>query len=148
MLENIDTVRRKLEAWCAYQERCISEVQTKIQSFNLSTIEIQKLIHFLLEHNYLNEKRYCQSYISGKVNIKKWGRNKIFYELQRKSVSKEIIQKSWNEIDQDLYFSNLQFLINKKFNELGKTDFKTKQKVIKYLISKGYESNLILDFIE
>ena len=148
MLENFDIVRRKLEAWCAYQERCISEVQTKIQSFNLSTIEGQRLIHFLIEHNYLNENRYAQSYISGKVNIKKWGRNKIFYELQRKDISKEIIQKSWKEIDQDVYLSNLKLLINKKFNELGKTDFKTKQKVIKYLLAKGYESNLILDFLD
>lgn len=148
MLENFDIVRRKLEAWCAYQERCISEVQTKIQSFNLSTIEGQKLIHFLLKHNYLNENRFAQSYISGKVNIKKWGRNKIFYELQRKDISKEIIQKSWKEIDQDVYLSNLKLLINKKFNELGKTDFKTKQKVIKYLLAKGYESNLILDFLD
>lgn len=148
MLENFDIVRRKLEAWCAYQERCISEVQTKIQSFNLSTIEGQRLIHFLIEHNYLNENRYVQSYISGKVKIKKWGRNKIFYELQRKGISKEILQKSWKELDQDFYLSNLKFLINKKFNELGKTDFKTKQKVIKYLLAKGYESNLILDFLD
>ena len=34
------------------------------------------------------------------------------------------------------------------FNELDKTDFKTKQKVIKYLLAKGYESNLVLDFLD
>jgi regulatory protein len=68
----------RLERYCAYQERCTHEVLQKIKTIGLEDSQkIQELLKHLQSLDFLNDMRCVESYINGKVSIKKWGVNKI-----------------------------------------------------------------------
>lgn len=141
--------KMKLEAYCAYQERCTYEVREKIKKFDLNEEEIQKLIRQLEQDNFLNDARFARSYASGKFAIKSWGRVKIKSHLIAKHLPKEIIEEGLKVIEEDAYFFRLQELAERKMRELQneKNPWIKKQKIMRYLASKGYESFLIYEVL-
>src|SRR5690606_22791562 len=76
--------KNKAEAYCAYQERSQQEVRDKLYHMNLHTSQVEELIAYLIENNFLNESRFANAYVSGKFRMKKWGRKKIKQGLKLK----------------------------------------------------------------
>ena len=103
------------------------------------------LIKRLQKDGFLDQKRFVNSYITGKVSIKKWGVNKIRAGLIQKRIEPDIIARGIMEIDAGLYQENLQALFEKKILALKdyKTDYQQKSKVIRFLSGKGYSSEEI-----
>ncbi len=136
--------KNKAETYCAYQERSQQEVRDKLYKLNLHTSQVEELIAYLIENNFLNESRFANAYVSGKFRIKKWGRKKIKQGLKLKGIPEPLIKKAFAQIVEEDYLEVLQELIKKKHAELGfKKDVHTKNKLYNYAFSKGYESNLI-----
>ena len=139
-------ILKRLEYFCAYQERCEYDVLEKIKKFGLQNREkTEMLIKRLQKDGFLDQKRFVNSYITGKVSIKKWGVNKIRAGLVQKRIEPVIIARGIMEIDADLYQENLQALFEKKIIALKdyKTDYQQKSKVIRFLSGKGYSSEEI-----
>ena len=139
----------KMEAWCAYQDRCLFEVQNKLDSWNIDFQYKEKIIEKLILNRFLDEKRFVDSFISGKVRIKRWGRIKIKHHLIQKRVDKKIIEQGLKSIEQEVYWNNLISLATRKSTEIkpSENSWEAKQKIMTYLASKGYEQDLIYDAI-
>ena len=139
-------ILKRLEYFCAYQERCEYDVLEKVKKFGLQNPEkTEMLIKRLQKDGFLDQKRFVNSYITGKVSIKKWGVNKIRAGLVQKRIEPVIIARGIMEIDAGLYQENLQALFEKKILALKdyKTDCQQKSKVIRFLSGKGYSSEEI-----
>ena len=139
-------ILKRLEYFCAYQERCEYDVLEKVKKLGLQNPEkTEMLIKRLQKDGFLDQKRFVNSYITGKVSIKKWGVNKIRAGLVQKRIEPVIIARGIMEIDAGLYQENLQALFEKKILALKdyKTDYQQKSKVIRFLSSKGYSSEEI-----
>lgn len=138
------TALQKAASWCAYQERSQQEVRDKLYEWQMHSKDVEEIIANLIEENFLNEERFAMSYVSGKVNIKKWGRIKIKQGLKLKRVPEPIIKKALLKIDEDIYQANLRHLHAKKDAlEKEKNKFKRENKLLNYLLGKGYEKDLI-----
>jgi regulatory protein len=133
----------KLARYCAYQERCISEIRQKIHE--LAPLADQEIyIQWLQENNYLNESRFVGLYIRSKFNQKKWGRGKIQFELRKKGISDSQIQVHWNEIAEEDYSEALKTLLEKKAASLKSgTSNEKYQKCYRTGLSKGFEPGLV-----
>ncbi|MFN5442847.1 MAG: regulatory protein RecX [Crocinitomicaceae bacterium] len=140
----------KMEAWCAYQDRCLFEVQNKLNSWNIDFSVQEKIIEKLILNRFLDEKRFVESYVSGKVRIKRWGRIKIKYQLSQKRVDKKLIEQGLKTIDLEIYWDNLIALATRKSSEIKPSEdpWKAKQKIMTYLASKGYEQDLIFEAVK
>lgn len=139
--------KQKIEAWCAYQDRCHKEVYNKLRTYGLDDEDTNALISHLIEYQFLDEQRYAESFVSGKYRIKKWGRNKIKAHLTQKNVPQVCINKALNTIDDDLYMENLKTLADRKWQEKKGSDFEKMVKVQQFLSSRGYEFDLIHDVL-
>jgi regulatory protein len=139
--------KAKLESLCAYQERCQFEIEQKLRSWGFDQEDQQRLIADLITNRFLDEERFASAYVSGKFRIKKWGRIKIKSHLKQKHISSYSIQKALNEIDADAYWESLVHLAERKSEELKKErdSWAKKAKLMRFLQSKGYESDLIQD---
>lgn len=139
--------KHKIESYCAYQDRSHFEVKNKLFSWGLSSDQIDQLLAYLIEHKFLDEGRFAESYVSGKLRIKHWGRIKIKQGLRLKQIPENIIQLAFKTIDLDEYFSILQKEIKKKQKDLSteKDPWKKKAKVLRYVQSKGFENDLIYE---
>jgi regulatory protein len=140
----------KMEAWCAYQDRCLFEVKTKLDTWLISFENQERIIQKLIENRFLDDKRFVESFVSGKVRIKRWGRVKIKHHLIQKRIDKSLIQHGLNDIDGEIYWQNLLVLAIKKMKEIKPSEnpWKAKQKVANFLASKGYEQDLIFDALK
>lgn len=136
--------KRKAESYCAYQERAQQEVREKLYSWGLHSADVEQVISELISDNFLNEERFAKAFVSGKFRIKGWGKIKIIQHLKAKRISKPLIQIALREIDLDEYEDKLEELIKKKINKpISSLNLNEKAKLIRYLQSKGYESDLI-----
>jgi regulatory protein len=134
----------KLENYCAYQERCHADVSKKLWSLKIPQSGHDEIILHLISNNYLNEERFAKAFARGKFRIKKWGKLKISLELKSRQISDYCIGKGMEEIDAEEYYQTCKELYEKKYATLkdSKTYIKH-QKTVKFLISKGYESNMV-----
>ncbi|HTB52763.1 MAG TPA: regulatory protein RecX [Ferruginibacter sp.] len=140
----------KARQYCAYQERCHSEVKEKLYGFGLHKKDVEELIADLIEENYLNEERFAMVFAGGRFRIKNWGRVKIKYELKQKQVSDYCIKKALQEIGTADYLKTLYKLADKKLKLLKgeKNIFTKKKKLQDYLLQKGFEPQLIQTVIK
>ncbi len=140
-----EQAHQKAKHYCAYQERCHSEVKEKLYSFGLRKVEVEDLLSTLIEEDYLNEERFAELFAGGRFRLKKWGRVKIKYELKQKKVSEYCIKKGMKVIEDADYMQTIQKLFALKSKELKheKNHFIKKKKIQDYLLQKGYEPELI-----
>lgn len=135
---------KKLEHYCAYQERCHSEVKSKLYDYGLNTSDVDKVTAHLIAENYLNEERFAIAFAGGKFRVKDWGKVKIKYELKSRQVSDYCIRKALAEIDLDDYENKLAKLAEKKWQSTkARTVWDKMAKTTTYLMQKGYESDLV-----
>ena len=146
---DLQIAKEKIQAYCAYQERCHLEVEKKLKSWGLIPDAVDMLIVELMQHNFLNEERFARSFARGKFRIKKWGRIKIKLELKKKSIYAKCIEYAMEEIDGDAYYNTLkEVLLKKSLVEKETHPYKRKAKLTRYLVSRGFEYDLIRMAIE
>ena len=139
----------KAEHYCAYQERSQHEVRDKLYEWGLYPNMVENVIVQLLSGNFLNEERFANAYTRGKLNQKGWGKNKIKQGLKFKKVSDVLIKKALNSINSDDYLQMLHKIIEKKAVLLTEKDlYKKKYKLHQYVLSRGYENDLISDVLK
>lgn len=139
-----------IQHYCAYQERCHSEVRNKLLELDFRGSMLEEAMASLIADDFLNEERFARSYTRGKFRMKQWGRKKIVYELKAKKVSEYCIRKGLLEIGDEEYRNTLRLLFEKKGAELKseKNIWIRKQKVQRYLIQKGYEHDMISELLK
>jgi len=140
--------KKKLEYFCAYQERCHADVEKKLNTMHMIPQAKEIIMMHLLKENYLNEERFAKAYVRGKFLIKKYGKIRIANNLKQKNISTYLIKKGLQEIDEVQYIKTLKGLLAKKWTSVKEVNhFKKKKKVIDYLLRKGYEYELIKQYL-
>lgn len=148
MTEHHQYLLARCQKYCSYQERSLFEVQMKLNEWQSQPKVAEKIIAQLVADNYLNEERFAKSYAVGKFRNKKWGKNKIIYELRKKQIPDLIIQIGLSEIDEDEYFKTLKEILSKKAFELKEANqLKKKYKLASYAINKGFHSGYVWDIL-
>ena len=145
----LDESKKKLEHYCAYQERCHQEVMLKLREMKMIPSAIDTIVGHLIEHNYLNETRFAQSFSRGKFRIKKWGREKILRELKLRQISPYNIKLALKEIPEDEYQRTLEELAAKFWKTNASRDKQVqKKKVYNALRYRGWENEFIFSEIQ
>ena len=135
----------KIKHYCAYQDRCHSEVKEKLYGFGLNKKEVEELMAQLIVEQYLDEERFALLFAGGKFRMKKWGKVKIRYELFKKQVSVYSIKKALASIDENDYKKTLERHAADKLKTLRaeKNIYIKKKKLQDYLLQKGFETDLV-----
>lgn len=141
----VDEATRRLENFCAYQERCHEEVQRKLKSMHMIPQAIDHIIAHLIQHNFLNETRFAEVYVRSKFNQKHWGKHRLKNELKRRQISEYNICMALKQIDEPQYLEKLRSISQHKWSSLSASYSQTqkKQKLFQYLQYRGWEAHLI-----
>jgi regulatory protein len=144
---SFDKAREKAMRYCSFQERCQLDLINRFRAWNVEENNWDKILDYLIDENFLNEQRYVAAFIRGKFKMKKWGRNKIKMGLVAKRAYNE---SQFNivfdaEIDTQEYLDIIKELLKKKSLLINEADaFKKRNKLYGYMLTKGYESELIV----
>tara|TARA_R110002050_G_scaffold1836_1_gene11700 strand:+ start:1399 stop:1881 length:483 start_codon:yes stop_codon:yes gene_type:complete len=143
---SVDEATRKLEGYCAYQDRCHKEVISKLREMNMIPQAIDLIVGHLIQENFLNEERFARSFARGKFKIKKWGKNRIINELKHRDISKYNITTALKEIESKEYLNTFNALASKRLSEIREKDLqKRRKKLADYLLYRGWESGMVYE---
>ena len=145
-IKNIDFnfAIEKTKKYCSYQERCVFDVLKKLFELGLPKSKHDEIVNKLISEDYVNEQRYADSFVQGKLKHNKWGRIKIMFALRQKNIPENIIKKTIEKIDKTEYEKILKEIILKKQSVLKENQ---KAKLAYYATSKGFEPYLIWEII-
>lgn len=147
----VEQATRAIERYCVYQERCHKDVEDKLRKMGMIQLAIDEIIPHLIQHKFLNETRYSQSFARGKFRIKHWGgRNRIVRELKLRKIGERNIKIALKEIDPEEYDASFDTLSQKRYEQLHseKDKYKKRKKLADYLLYRGWEGDLVYDKVK
>lgn len=147
MSDNQEVVNKAIEVsvkFCSYRERSEKEVIQKLSDKEFSKEIITSTLRKMKDLNFVNNLRFAKSFSRGKNRGNRWGKIKIRYELVGKGLNDEEITIGLDSIDSKMYEQSLKKNIE-IFRKKNKND--NKNKLIGHLARKGFEMNLILNYI-
>jgi regulatory protein len=138
----------KAMAQCSRREYCSDDIRNKLSLWGVDNDDIGKILRILISDNFINEPRYATAFVRDKFKYNKWGKVKISAHLRGKKVPQDIISPSLDSIDNDLYIKLLRELIEAHRKSVkAKNQYDLKAKLLRYGLSKGFESNLLYDIL-
>jgi regulatory protein len=142
-----DVALSEMRRWCAADEKSHFQVRTKLIEHQVYGDDLEDIISDLISENFLNETRYATTYVSGKFKINGWGINKIKMGLKQKQISTYNINKALATLDEEEYLEYLKKLLAEKSKSINIKTLQGKQKVMNFLLQRGFEQGLILSLI-
>lgn len=135
--------RCKLRAMNLLQKKDYTEKQLRDKlSEGLYPKEIMDdALHYVKAYHYLDDERYARDYITYHMTVR--SRNRIIQDLSGKGISKDIfmpiVEELYVEEDSDVELEQIMKLLDKKHYNPEVADLKEKQKIMAFLMRKGFQ---------
>ena len=126
-------------------DRTKADIRSKLRRNGYPDEAINAAIEYIESYNYLNDERYAYMYVRNYCNSR--SRNRIMQDLYRKGVDKDTI----NDAIESEYTVDEEELINmyiiKRGYDVDNASMKDRDKMFRFLISKGFPLDEIQRFI-
>lgn len=126
-----DGYLNKAERYCAYAERCASQVRMKLQQWDCPEKEWVGIISQLYKSGFLNDERFACAYCHDKLLYQGWGRKKIEVMLSGLQLPVEAINAAIAEINEDDYRRILKKVAGQKRGA-------TREQLVRFLLQRGF----------
>ncbi|HCO67008.1 MAG TPA: RecX family transcriptional regulator [Dysgonomonas sp.] len=134
----------KLAAYCSQAERSEYDVRRKTEKWELSPSVINNIIDKLKKENFLNEERYCSSFINDKTKFNRWGETKIRFELKKKRISDAVINSCFADFENEQFEIPLYELLSSKVKSVkADSSYERRAKLIRFAMGRGYRYDQI-----
>jgi regulatory protein len=142
------TALNKAMAQCSKREYCKSDIRTKLEQWGVGGADKERIIEELEKENFINEGRFAKAFARDKFNYNKWGKIKIASHLKLKMISGNVLREALDSIDNEVYIKTMNELITThKRSVKSKNKYDLKAKLLRYGLSKGFESYLLYDIL-
>ncbi|GFI02156.1 regulatory protein RecX [Lachnospiraceae bacterium] len=139
--------RAKLRAMNLLKSRAYTafQLREKLEAGGYPKKIIEEAIDYVASFGYVNDSQYAMDFIE--YNKEKKSKNRIFMDLYKKGISKELIEEAWKdavgEDRQELEKEQIIHWIQKKNFPLETASLREKQKMMAFLYRKGFTNELI-----
>ena len=128
--------------YIAYKMRTEQEVRKKLFGKEYTEYIIERVIHFLIEYHYIDDMKYCKSYIKQRLQYNPKGVYILKMELKQRGIKQSIIDKAIENSDIDELNDAIK-LLQKKCLYLDDIDEKNKKRLFAFLQRRGYSYDII-----
>lgn len=130
---------------CSTSEHCTGEMEEKLRKWGLGNRDVERAIEYLVDEKYIDNLRFSRAYCLDKLRYNHWGRIKIQQMLHHLELTPKEIQEGVSAIEEEEYKEILLTVANTKLRTLHDEDAFTRQgKLIRHLLSKGFEMDFIM----
>ncbi len=147
IMEGVLYKRCKLRAMNLLQKKDYTENQLRNKlAEGLYPCElIDDSISYVKMYKYLDDERYARDYITYHMTTR--SKNRIMQDLIKKGISKEkilpILDEIYSEDSGDVELEQVRALLEKKHYDPDIADFKEKQKIMAFLLRRGFQMSTI-----
>lgn len=141
-------VADRMRALCSRREYCRSDIMKKVMtSLDGDREEAEKIVELLVSERYIDDLRYASAFARDKASLAGWGEVKIRYMLSTKGISKDVISRAFEEIDQNKAGERLEKLMENKLRSL-KDDPQVRLKLLRFGLGRGYSYDEVSSVVE
>ena len=141
-------VLTRLQRLCARAEYCRSDVRRKaLTALAGDEPAAARVVDALVEERYVDDARYAAAFVREKASLQGWGPVKIRFQLRGKGIEDEVITAALQELDPAPAAVRLEKLAAAKYRTLA-GDPSARLKLIKYLLSRGYDYEAVAPVVE
>jgi len=129
----------RIAAYCSRAERCIWDIRRKMDEWEISAEQQNRIIQQLQKEKFLDEERYCKAFVNDKSRYNRWGINKIRFEFRKKQLPEPLIKEALKNINLEENRERLKLLIEQKKKSVkGKNEWEIRQKLLRFAASRGF----------
>ena len=125
----------------SYSQKSTYEIKKVLADKGFKNDSIDKVIDFLNNYGFLDDKTYVKTYINDKDQLSNWSRNKIGFMLKKKHIDQNLIDDYLCLISDEREVEKARFFADKKIRD--DYSMENKQKVFRHLASKGFDYDTI-----
>ncbi len=117
-------------------DRTKADIRSKLRRNGYPDEAINAAVEYIESYNYLNDERYAYMYVRNYCNSR--SRNRIMQDLYRKGVDKDTINdaiESEYSVDEE---ELIKMYIIKRGYDVDNASMKDREKMFRFLISKGF----------
>jgi regulatory protein len=137
----------RLKQLCSRSEKSELDIRKKLGEWQLED-QADKIISILKNEKFIDNVRYAKAFAIDKMRFNKWGKYKIRIILRSKEIPDFQINEAISSIDEEEYRKMVFSELEKKKKSLKKAEpFIVKAKIFAFGSQRGYESEIINDFL-
>lgn len=130
-----------------YRQRSEKEIADRLEKKGFEEYMIENTLLYLRDHNLIDDLAFAKSFMRDKININKHGPRKIQYDLYKKGISQEIIEKVLEQ-DEDEYSRAFELAEKKLFSYRNDDKPSQYRKLGGFLQRRGYSSNCVYKILD
>lgn len=141
--ENVHAVKENALRYLARRDHASTELKQKLRKKGFDESAINNVIDELSDRGYINDESFALSFAREKIELNRWGPQKIRAALFKKRVQKNIIDKALKNATENLQQEQIcvDLALKKKQRFLREEDpVKRKQKIYNYLAGRGFSN--------
>ena len=139
-----DKALASLASLCSKGEHCTGELDDKMRRWGLDEEARQRVLGYLVGHQFVDDARYCHAFINDKVKYNGWGSRKISQALWAKHVAEEVYAPILDSVPDEDYLCVLRPLLRGKWPTIKRrSDYERSMKLIKFAMGRGFDLRLI-----
>lgn len=147
--EMMRKARRRAMHLLERMNRSEKALRQKLDQGEYSEEAIESAIAYVKSFGYLNDQRYAESYLAGRLTGK--SKKVLFQELSAKGVDKETVQLAWEEVTACQKVDERQIIeecIRKKCPQGGEISEREYRRLVAFLARRGFSHNDIFAVME
>ncbi len=130
----------------ARREYSVKDIRDKLSAKYEDDGLVEYVLGYCVDKGYVSDERFAASYARAKA-LHGSGPDKIRFELSAKGINRDMADAAIAELDVDFLESAVQVL-RSKFKSSDLTDYKTKCKALRSLLSRGFGSGTASSAVE
>ena len=147
IMEGVLNKRCKLRAMNLLQKKdyTTKQLRDKLDEGLYPKELVDEAIEYVRSYKYLDDERYARDYIAYHMTTR--SKNRIVQDLIKKGINKEllmpVLEEIYSEDSGDVELEQVRALLDKKHYDPDMTDFKEKQKIMAFLMRRGFQMSTI-----
>ena len=118
-----------------FRAHSLWELRRKLADAGAAPEDIDRVAEFVCEYRLVDDEAYAERLASDLARLKKFGRHRIFAELSRRGIDREIIENTLENLDTDEREALVPLMIKKLG---GDFDRKSRDRAFRYFAARGY----------
>lgn len=131
--------RAKLRAMHLLQQQFRTEQQlrTKLKAAEYPAEVVEEAIAYVKQYHYIDDVRFAKSYIEYRKDSKSM--RQLEQELYQKGISRDVFREAADQIEAPDETAQIQEILRKKGYQQGVTEQKDRERILRFLLRKGYD---------
>ena len=139
----------RLMTLCSRSEKCTEDARVLLERWGIAAEYREEIIRTLIKQKYIDDRRYAAAFVRDKIAHNKWGRRKIGDALRMKRIPADAVEHALAAVPDGTEREQLLLLLRRKRASVkAENDYRMKEKLVRYALSKGFALDDILETVD